>query len=123
MTRELWECIIQTRSTPHNSGVFFYANKPAPSIKTSYKLLTLGSVYYIHKGERVDYIKKKIRRGWIVVNCRNGKHSHFKSEYGCYLIIKFLRAGIYPDNRYLQVSYDRLKNNKEKKDRFYKRRW
>ena len=61
---------------------------------------------------------KKIRRGWIVVNKKTGAHSHFKSEYGCYLIIKFLREGIYPDNTYLQVSYDRLENTKEKKSQY-----
>lgn len=66
-----------------------------------------------------DYIKKKVSKGWIVVNCRTGTHSHFRSEYGCYLIMKFLREGIYPDNSYLQVSYDRLKLKKKKKDRYY----
>lgn len=36
-----------------------------------------------------QFLYKKIRRGWIVVNKSSGAHSHFKSEYGCYLIIKF----------------------------------
>ena len=68
-----------------------------------------------------QFLHKKIRRGWIVVNKISGAHSHFKSEYGCYLIIKLLKAGIYPDNSYLQVSYDRLKTPKEKKDSYYNR--
>ena len=75
------------------------------------------------RGEIMAYMKKKIRKGWIVVNKNTGAHSHFKSEYGCYLIMKFLNAGIYPDNSYLQVSYDRLKDSKDKKDRYYKKRW
>lgn len=62
-----------------------------------------------------QFLYKKIRRGWIVVNKSNGAHSHFKSEYGCNLIIKFLKERIYPENSYLQVSYDRLKTPKEKK--------
>ena len=61
-----------------------------------------------------QFMYKKVRRGWIVVNKKSGAHSHFRSEYGCYLIMKFLNAGIYPENSYIQVSYDRLKNSKDK---------
>ncbi len=68
-----------------------------------------------------QFMYKKVRRGWIVVNKKSGAHSHFRSEYGCYLIMKFLNAGIYPENSYLQVSYDRLKNSKDKKDSYYNR--
>ena len=64
------------------------------------------------------YKYKRDRRGWIVINCRTGNHSHFKSEYGCYLIIKFLLNGIYPNNPYLQESYERLEDTKEKKQRY-----
>ena len=64
-------------------------------------------------------ITKKIRRGYIVVNTKTGNHTHMKSEYGCFLIKKFIRKGIYPDNPYLQESYDRLTAEKPKyKDRY-----
>ena len=70
-----------------------------------------------------DYIKKKVSKGWIVVNCRTGTHSHFRSEYGCYLIMKFLREGIYPDNSYLQESYRRLtESKKDYKQRYINKR-
>ena len=72
--------------------------------------------------EIMNYIKKKISKGWIVVNKKTGAHSHFRSEYGCYLIMKFLNAGIYPDNSYLQASYDRLENGKQKKERYINKR-
>ena len=72
--------------------------------------------------EIMAYIKKKIRKGWIVVNKKTGAHSHFRSEYGCYLIMKFLNAGIYPDNSYLQASYDRLESGKQKKERYINKR-
>lgn len=75
-------------------------------------MLALGWVCF------VNYKHKKIKNGWIVINCRTGAHSHFRSEYGCYLIMKFLREGIYPDNSYLQESYRRLENAKEKKRRY-----
>ena len=64
------------------------------------------------------YKYKRAKRGWIVINCRTGNHSHFRSEYGCYLIIKFILEGIYPDNKYLQESYERLEDRKEKKQRY-----
>lgn len=73
----------------------------------------------MYKCKKIKHYKyKKIKRGWLVVNCRSGNHAHFKSEYGCYLIIKFLLEGIYPDNPYLQVSWDRLQDSKEKKQRY-----
>lgn len=53
-------------------------------------------------------ITKKVRRGWIVINTKTGKHSHFRSEYGCYLIKKFISKEIIPDNSYLRESYYRL---------------
>jgi len=54
------------------------------------------------------YQIKKVRRGWIVVNKKTGKHGHFRSKYGCYCIIKFINEGIVPDNPYLKESYGRL---------------
>ena len=66
----------------------------------------------------MNYKYKKIKHGWIVINTRTGAHSHFRSEYGCYLIMKFLREGIYPENTYLQESYRRLMNGKEKREKY-----
>lgn len=60
-----------------------------------------------------NYITKKIRRGWLVVNKSTGNHAHFKSEYGCFLIKKFIRKEIIPDNPYLKESYKRLTINKK----------
>lgn len=60
----------------------------------------------------------KIRKGWLVVNCKNGNHAHFRSEYGCYLIIKFIIEGIYPNNTFLQESWKRLSTEKEKKQTY-----
>ena len=69
--------------------------------------------------KRIKHYKyKKVKRGWIVVNCRTGCHSHFRSEYGCYLIIKFLVNKVFPDNPYLQESYRRLEDKKEKRQRY-----
>lgn len=67
----------------------------------------------------MEFLKvKKIRRGYIVVNTKTGNHAHFKSEYGCYCIKKFIRENIYPDNPYLQESWRRLtmdkKDNKQR---------
>ena len=68
-------------------------------------------------------ITKKVRRGWIVINTRTGKHSHFRSEYGCYLIKKFIKKNIFPDNPYLQESYRRLtEEKKDYKDRYINKR-
>ena len=64
------------------------------------------------------YKYKKVRRGWIVINCRTGNHSHFRSEYGCWLIIKFLLSNTFPDNTYLQESYRRLSDKKEKRQKY-----
>lgn len=61
----------------------------------------------------------RIRKGWLVVNCKTGNHSHMRSEYGCYLIIKFLLGKNFPDNPYLQESYRRLEDGKEKKQRYH----
>ena len=73
-------------------------------------------------GKKIRHYKyKKIRRGWLVVNCKTGNHSHFRSEYGCYLIIKFLTENIYPNNPYLQESYERLKDQKKHKERYKNR--
>lgn len=70
----------------------------------------------MYKCKKIKHFKyKKIRKGWLVVNCKNGSHAHFRSEYGCYLIIKFLLEGIYPKNTYLQESWERLVGEKEKK--------
>ncbi|WP_425540018.1 hypothetical protein [Microaceticoccus formicicus] len=70
----------------------------------------------MYKCKKVKHFKyKKVRRGWIVINCKTGCHAHFKSEYGCYLIIKFILAGVYPDNSYLQESFERLKDSKQRK--------
>ena len=62
----------------------------------------------------LDHLKtKKIRRGYIVVNTNTGNHAHFESEYGCFLIKKFISKGIYPDNPYLQESHRRLTEEKK----------
>ncbi|GFN35362.1 hypothetical protein TXYLGN1_11490 [Tepidimicrobium xylanilyticum] len=54
----------------------------------------------------VSHLKtKKVRRGWIVINTKTEKHSHFRSEYGCYLIKKFISKEIIPDNSYLRESH------------------
>ena len=68
--------------------------------------------------EIMNYIKKKISKGWIVVNCKTGNHSHMRSEYGCWLIINFLLDKVFPDNTYLQESYRRLEDGKEKRQRY-----
>lgn len=74
----------------------------------------------------MKYVKKvkhykygKVRNGWLVVNCKTGSHSHTRSEYGCYLLVKFLCEGVYPENTYLQQSYERLCDTKEKKPKYY----
>lgn len=60
-----------------------------------------------------------INQDWIVINTKTGKHSHFRSEYGCYLIKKFIRKNIFPENPYLQESYRRLTESKKE----YKQRY
>ena len=55
-----------------------------------------------------NYITKKIRRGWIVVNCKTGNHAHFRSEYGAHCILIFIKEQIIPSNTYLKESYKRL---------------
>ena len=67
------------------------------------------------------YKYKKVRKGWIVVNCRTGTHSHMRSEYGCWLIINFLLDKVFPDNPYLQESYRRLEDGKEKRQKYVNR--
>lgn len=61
------------------------------------------------------YLTKKIRRGWIVVNRKTGNHAHFRSEYGCFCIIKFINKNIIPDNPYLKESYRRLTEDRKEK--------
>lgn len=78
-----------------------------------------------YKCKKIEHFKyKKIRRGWIVVNCKTGKHSHFRSEYGCYLAIKFLLNDIEPKNSYLKESCRRLSdyNTKEYKQKYVNER-
>lgn len=71
-----------------------------------------------YKCKKIAHFKyKTIKCGWLVVNCKTGAHAHFRSEYGCYLIIKFLLNGIYPDNKYLQESYKRLEDGKKKRQK------
>lgn len=70
--------------------------------------------------KKIEHYKyKKVSRGWIVVNCKTGKHAHFRSQYGCYLITKFLTEGIFPDNSYLQESYKRLADHTTRKKQKY----
>ena len=64
------------------------------------------------------YKYKKVRKGWIVVNCKTGNHSHLRSEYGCSLIISFLLNKEFPENEYLQESYRRLEDGKEKRQKY-----
>lgn len=76
------------------------------------------SPFLIHRSDAycvTHLITKKIRRGYIVVNTKTGNHAHFRSEYGCYLICKFISKGIYPTNNYLQESYRRLTQEKKYK--------
>ena len=58
---------------------------------------------------------KKIRRGYLVVNTKTGYHTHMRSKYGCYCVIKFIREGIDPDNSYLKESVRRLKQERKEK--------
>lgn len=58
----------------------------------------------IIKGYKILEIKK----GYIVVNLKTNGHSHFRSLEGCYIIIKLLLRGEFPQNTYLQESYRRL---------------
>lgn len=69
----------------------------------------------------VSHLKiKKIRKGYLVVNTITGCHTHLRSMYGCYCLIKFIREGIEPDNDYLAESKRRLTMDKPKyKDRYY----
>ena len=69
---------------------------------------------------RTDHLKvKKIRRGYIVVNTHTGQHTHMRSQYGCYCVIKFIQEGIEPINSYLKESVRRLTMDKrEYKDRY-----
>ena len=76
----------------------------------------------IKGGERIKtdhLIIKRIHRGYIVVNSKTGHHTHLRSQYGCYCLIKFIREGIEPDNPYLAESKRRLMMEKQKyKDRY-----
>ena len=74
---------------------------------------------FIDVSKKIKHFKyKRIKRGWIVVNCKTGSHSHMRSEYGCCLIINFLLNREFPKNEYLQESYKRLEDSKEKKQRY-----
>ena len=73
-----------------------------------------------------DHIKtdhliiKRIHRGYLVVNSKTGYHTHVRSMYGCYCLIKFIREGIEPDSPYLAESKRRLTmEKKEYKQRYY----
>ena len=43
---------------------------------------------------------------------QDGKSQPFRSEYGCYLIIKFLLEGIFQDNPYFR-DYKRLEHRRK----------
>lgn len=60
----------------------------------------------------------RVKRGWIVVNCKSGNHAHFRSEFGCYLILKFIKEGIYPNNTYLRESWRRLTEEKKERQKY-----
>ncbi|MDO4721415.1 MAG: hypothetical protein Q4A78_12185 [Peptostreptococcaceae bacterium] len=62
----------------------------------------------------MQYIKRQVHHGWIVVNTYTGAHAHFRSEYGCRCIIRFLKENIVPDNAYLRESYKRLYGGRRK---------
>lgn len=68
---------------------------------------------------RKHYKKKKIKRGWLVINCRTGRHTHVRSEYGAACLLLFLREGIQPENEYLKESMRRLEDNAERKQKYY----
>ena len=87
----------------------FYKNSPSA---LGYFCLEL----YMKNVKKIKHYKyKRVKRGWIVVNCKTGNHSHMRSEYGCHLIINFLLNREIPKNEYLQESYRRLEDSKEKK--------
>lgn len=73
----------------------------------------MGPFLILKIGADTLYKTKKIRRGYIVINTKTGIHSHFRSEYGCYCILLFIRKGIIPDNSYLRESYIRLTEEKK----------
>lgn len=71
-----------------------------------------------YKCKRIEHFKyKRVRKGWIVVNCKTGNHSHFRSEYGCYLAIKFLLSNIEPNNSYIKESCIRLQDSAKKSEK------
>lgn len=60
---------------------------------------------------------KTVQDGWIVVNRKTDAHAHFANEQGCIDIIHLLLKKEFPENEYLQESYRRLEDKKEKKIR------
>lgn len=70
--------------------------------------------------KKIEHYKyKRVSRGWVAINCKTGGHSHFRSEFGCKVIIKFLLEGTFPDNPYLQESYKRLADHTTRKKQKY----
>lgn len=69
---------------------------------------------------KTDHLKKKkIRKGYLVINTKTGIHTHVKSEYGCYCLLLFIEKGIEPDNPYLKESKRRLMMEKpDYKDKY-----
>ena len=69
---------------------------------------------------KTDHLKKKkIRRGYLVINTKTGIHTHIRSEYGVYCLLLFIREDIEPDNPYLKESKRRLTMERpDYKDRY-----
>jgi len=90
---------------------------------TSCKYELVRNTYELGGGDhiRTDHlIKKKIRKGYLVVNTRTGIHTHVRSEYGCYCLLLFIEKDIEPENSYLKESKRRLMMEKpDYKDRYY----
>lgn len=70
----------------------------------------------------IDLIIKKTRRDWIVVNKKYGTHTHFKSKWGCKVIIHLIKNGIEPESDYFIESKRRLIEHKEYKQRYVNKR-
>lgn len=68
------------------------------------------------------YRKKKVRKGWIVINCRTGAHTHVRSEYGAACLLLFLRENVKVTNEYLQESMRRLSDGAEPKQKYINKR-
>lgn len=51
---------------------------------------------------------KRTKRGYILINTNNGKHTHVRSKKGCNLLKMFVRKQVVSHNPYLKESYYRI---------------